>query len=416
MIAEIISIGDELTSGQRLDTNSQWLSQQLGELGVDVRYHSTVADDLEANVSVFQIALNRANIILVTGGLGPTEDDLTRSSLATALGVGLYRDESSLEHIRELFARRNRPMPDRNQVQADFPVGSIPILNPHGSAPGILWKDNDADHPRILMAFPGVPAELKEMYGQTALPAICEFLGSGRQFLVHKPIRCFGLGESDIEARLPEMIKRGRDPQVGITASAATITLRISARGNSEDECQQKINETESTIRESLGDLVFGTGEEELQHVVLNSLRDSSQTLALVEVGTGGYLSHLISSVDDRAEVFQGSYVTRDNDRISQFLGTPSPSEPIDISETAKLLAERCRAVFATDFAIAIDAFPDNESDLLRIAVATPDKTIKVDKPFGGHPSILLPRAAKQAMDVLRHWLLNEQRKTVSSS
>ena len=401
MNAEIISIGDELTSGQRLDTNSQWLSQQLGDLGIRVLYHSTVADDLAANVAIFRKALERADIVLSTGGLGPTDDDLTRDSLAKVLDVELYRDEASLAHIKNLFAKRNRPMPEKNVVQADFPETTVPIFNPHGSAPGILWLGEFQGSKKLLMTFPGVPAELKEMFAQTGAPELAKFLGTKRKFLVHKPIRCFGLGESDIEARLPEIVKRGRDPQVGITASSATITLRISATGSSESECEKKISETELIIRECLGELVFGTDDDDLQHVVIKLLKARKETLSLVEVGTGGYVSHLLSEVEEAGETFIGSYVTRNNNRITQFLGAGC-----DIPETARKLAERARNVFESDYAIAIDAFPDNDSDLLRIALATPNQTLCVDRPFGGHPSILLPRATKQALNELRLWLL----------
>ena len=140
MIAEVISIGDELTSGQRLDTNSQWLSERLGELGVRVVYHSTVADDLEANVSVFRAAIDRADVVVATGGLGPTADDLTRDALAAVSGRELVLDEASLEYIRGLFARHKRDMPERNRVQALFPAGSQIVFNPNGTAPGI-WLD-----------------------------------------------------------------------------------------------------------------------------------------------------------------------------------------------------------------------------------------------------------------------------------
>src|SRR5262245_50641969 len=138
MTAEVIAIGDELTSGQRLDTNSQWLAERLGELGVPVLFHTTVADDLAANVRVFKAAIDRADIVVASGGLGPTADDLTRDALAAATGTQLVLDEASLAHIRALFARRrNREMPPRNRVQAMFPEGSRPIPNPHGTAPGI---------------------------------------------------------------------------------------------------------------------------------------------------------------------------------------------------------------------------------------------------------------------------------------
>src|SRR5262245_42088566 len=137
MIAEIIAIGDELTSGQRLDTNSQWLSQRLGELGIPVAFHTTIGDDLETNIAAFRTAIGRADLVVATGGLGPTADDLTREAIAAAAGLELIEDTAALAHIRALFARRGRPMPERNVLQAQFPRGSGMVPNPHGTAPGI---------------------------------------------------------------------------------------------------------------------------------------------------------------------------------------------------------------------------------------------------------------------------------------
>src|SRR5947208_846830 len=181
MHAEIISIGDELTSGQRLDTNSQWLAERLLEIGVPVAFHTTVGDQLTDNVLVFRQACERADILLVTGGLGPTADDLTRQALAEVAGVELVQDDVSLAHIKTLFAKRKREMPPANVVQAQFPQGSRPIFNPNGSAPGIdMLIEVAADGTRRVpttkaarvFALPGVPAEMKEMWAATVGPAI----------------------------------------------------------------------------------------------------------------------------------------------------------------------------------------------------------------------------------------------------
>ena len=162
--AEVIAIGDELASGQRLDTNSQWLSQRLGEIGIPVGFHSTVADDLASNIEVFRHAIARADVILCTGGLGPTADDLTREAVAAATGTELELDEPSLEHVRGIFARRGREMPERNRIQAMFPAGSRPIHNPEGTAPGIAMEIARADRePCRLFALPGVPAEMFQL-------------------------------------------------------------------------------------------------------------------------------------------------------------------------------------------------------------------------------------------------------------
>ena len=234
MQAEIISIGDELTSGQRLDTNSQWLSTRLGELGVTVIYHTTVADNLEANIAVFRQAAQRADIVVATGGLGPTADDLTRDAIAAAADVELgVHCRACLSTFESLFARRKRPMPERNRVQAMFPRGSRVIPNPAGTAPGIDIElpRSGKPRPREFSRFPECRPKCSKCGRQTVAPAIAAMFGAP-QVIRHKQIKCFGVGESDLEQMLPDLIRRGRDPQVGITVSGATITLRITASGS----------------------------------------------------------------------------------------------------------------------------------------------------------------------------------------
>src|SRR5688500_15294346 len=173
MRAEVISIGDELITGQRLDTNSQWLSDRLTEIGVDVAFHTTIGDNLADNVAAFAAAIGRVDVVVVTGGLGPTADDLTREALAQAIGVGLVRDDASLQHIRQLFASRGREMPERNVAQADFPEGALPIRNPHGTAPGIQMRiERPGGLPCLVFALPGVPAEMKPMWQESVAPVI----------------------------------------------------------------------------------------------------------------------------------------------------------------------------------------------------------------------------------------------------
>ncbi|HEU5117486.1 MAG TPA: competence/damage-inducible protein A, partial [Isosphaeraceae bacterium] len=168
MNAEIIAVGSELVNGQKLDTNSQWLSRRLGELGLDVRYHTSVGDDLQNNVDAFRIACGRVRLVLISGGIGPTQDDLTREALARVAGVPLIEDPESLQALRAFFERRNRPMPDRNRVQALMPEGADAIANPYGTAPGI-WMPLDGT---IFVALPGVPGELKRMFDEQVVPRL----------------------------------------------------------------------------------------------------------------------------------------------------------------------------------------------------------------------------------------------------
>ncbi len=413
--AEVIAIGDELTSGLRLDTNSQWLSERLGELGVRVLYHATVGDELEANVRVFREAIQRADLVVSTGGLGPTADDLTRPSLAAAAGRDLVQDDHALATIKAMFARRKREMPERNVAQAQFPEGSQVVPNPHGTAPGIdLTLSRDDGTSCRIFALPGVPAEMREMWEATLAPAITQMTG-GNQTIRHRRLKCFGIGESDLERMLPDLIRRGRQPSVGITVSQATITLRITARGGSVEECEQQMAPTVKIIRDCLGDLVFGEEDDELQQAVIRLLRQQQKTLAVAEWGSGGLLSQWLSEADERGEHFLGGFVVR-GERQSRLLAEPRllAEHGMHSTHLVKAMADRCREQFATDVGLAISAFPRSDADgsepgRVAFAVATgqgPGGGETHDSPFAGHPQILKSRAAKQALNLLRKRLM----------
>ncbi len=411
MIAEVISIGDELSSGQRLDTNSQWLSLSLGELGVTTRFHTTVADDLNANIAVFRNAIDRADIVLATGGLGPTADDLTRQAIAEATECELLLDSASLEHIRSLFARRKRDMPSKNEIQAFFPKGSIPIHNPHGSAPGIDFKIQTPNGRSRLFALPGVPAEMKEMWNESVGPAISELIGKDRRFIQQKTLKCFGIGESDMEAMLPDVIRRGREPTVGITVSQATISLRITAIGTSPAHCQTVIQPTLHTIKACLGDLVFGEDEEELPHVVGRLLKEQGETLAIAECGTGGLISQWLSDVDPTGETYVGGVSLRNQSQLDHWIDTHQKetraSTYLNANESVKRLSSLVRAEFNSDYGLAISLFPQHDTvdqgpEPVFFASADSNGIEVNSKPFAGHPDILKSRAAKQALDFVR--------------
>lgn len=415
MHAEVISIGDELTSGQRLDTNSQWLSERLGEIGVRVMYHTTVADDLAANTLVFRQAAERADVVVASGGLGPTADDLTREAVAAAAGVELLLDEEQLAHVKALFARRlRREMPQRNVVQAMFPQGSRPIPNPHGTAPGIditLPRPSGGGSCRVF-CLPGVPAELKEMWPSVESALLAA--GAGRGVIRHRRIKCFGVGESDLEAMLPDIIRRGREPQVGITVSGATITLRITAAGQTPQACLQAMAPTVQTIHDCLGTLVYGEEDDELEHAVLRLLQARGQTLAVVELGTGGLLASWLRSVDEPGDWFRGGIVcSRDREAAAILKSEGVQSASAEMSEVVAGLARRGRELFATDLALAVGPFPlvDPQSPSpgrLWFAIAASDKVEPHSTAFTGHPEILKTRAAKQALDRLRLCLLRD--------
>jgi nicotinamide-nucleotide amidase len=427
MRAEIISIGDELTTGQRLDTNSQWLSQRLGELGIATWRHTTVGDNLDDNVAVFRAAADKADVVISTGGLGPTADDLTRESLAKLIDRPLKLDEASLEHIRALFARRKRAMPERNVIQAMFPEGSRPIFNPHGTAPGIALDVPRADGSKCqIFSLPGVPAEMFEMFTESVAPELAAASGPPR-VIVHRAIRCFGVGESDLEAMLPDLIRRGRTPTVGITVSDATITLRITAVAATREECEELIAPTVATIHECLGELAYGEGEDELADVVLRQLIARGETLSTVEWGNAG-LAWAMHQAMEKAiagksseeaahwrAAYRGGVTIGDAPGAAMQLGASYDwsSTPPTSAEMATALAESARKSLQTDWCLATAEYPPFvsrmlEPNKLQMAIAGPCDTVSLGTPYAGHPAILKPRAAKQALNFLRLKLLRE--------
>ncbi|MCI0334979.1 MAG: CinA family nicotinamide mononucleotide deamidase-related protein [Planctomycetes bacterium] len=433
MRAEIIAIGDELTSGQRLDTNTQWLSERLGELGVTVAFHTTVGDDLETNVAAFRTAFDRADIVVSTGGLGPTADDLTRDALAAAAGVELVQDGAALEHIRDLFARRRREMPEQNVRQAQFPRGSRAVPNSHGTAPGIDFTvprpspsppqigEGLAEGACRVFALPGVPAEMFEMWEASVAPAIAAALGS-RRVIRHRRIKVFGAGESDVEAMLPDMIRRKREPLVGITVSGATITLRITASGPNDAACEQAMAPTIAQIREILGVLVFGEEDDELEHAVVRLLNERKQSMAVAEWATDGLVSQWLAEAASGSGCFRGGIVVRDAAMLCTLLDVAVEASDGANERTASAMAQAVREKSGAVYGLAIAALPASGpaestaatdphgvefSGTLHIALATSDNVRVKGFPLASHPAITKPRSAKQALNMLRLTMLN---------
>jgi nicotinamide-nucleotide amidase len=410
MNAEVISVGTELTTGAMLDTNSQWLSLELAAIGIPVHFHTTVADNLDAMAGVLRTAADRSDLILLSGGLGPTLDDLTRQALAAVLGTELVLHEPSLEFIRAIFARHNREMPERNAIQAYFPAGSQPIANPRGTAPGI-WAEipRTGRSPALFAAMPGVPHEMKRMFQKEIAPR----LPGGNLVIQRARINCFGVGESKAEEMLGDLTARGRDPEIGITVHEATITLRIVAHGKTAEECRAKIETAKAAIRERMGEQVFGEEDDALEHVVVRLMNARGLTFATAEIGSGGLLARRVTEVPGQERCYRGGLVAPSFEALSSLVN-PQAS-PVTLSSKTEehiqiaALANQCRERFGADFVLYVGGFPKydpedatNAAPVSQAAFVGKDVSRVVDYTFLGDLTLNKSRSTKIALNLLR--------------
>lgn len=400
MKAEIIAIGSELTCGARLDTNSQWLSRELEGRGWTVQRHTTVADDRDAMVRIYQEAAQRSRVVLITGGLGPTLDDITRETLAEAFDQKLVEDTPSLRHIEALFQSRGREMPERNKVQALRPEFSTSIHNANGTAPGILMKlDNP---PCTIAVMPGVPAEMRSMFRDQ----VVESLPTSDVVTRRSVLKTFGYGESDAERLLGDLTARGRNPEVGITASQAVISLSITARAGSVDECELLTAAVRQQILNRLGDAVYGEGDAELHDVLVADLLRRDLTVALLESSTtGGLLGQWFTETENHASRLAFSQL---------YPSAASFSDPeLDWEAALRNRSADLLHAGAADFVLASSpaALVTNDKGVPmqqgRVIVVGKELDVSQDVSMTGNLAIFRQRAARTAANLLRLYLLH---------
>ena len=309
--ASVVSIGNELLSGLTVDTNAAWISQRLMSVGVETVSNYTVGDDIFKIRQAIERASVDADIILITGGLGPTDDDITRNGLAEHLGVELELREDLLEEIHEFFLKRGREMVEKNRVQAVMPVGAEHLENKVGTAPGILAEKDG----KMYACMPGVPIEMKKMFDDSVLGRIEKAVESdeGRRVVVSRQLKCFGTGESNVAELIGDIMVRGRNPLINCTVHGAVITLHIIAAASSKEEAEVMIDKDEVHLRSLLGNLVYGVDNQELAEVVGTKLKEKGLSLAVAESCTGGLIGKMITDVPGSSEYFKAGWITYTN-------------------------------------------------------------------------------------------------------
>jgi len=315
--AAIISIGNEILSGRTADTNAGYLSRALLSKGIPAASFRAVGDDVDAIVRALKQAAAEAEVVVTTGGLGPTDDDLTRQGLAAFLGSELEFREDLLAVIRDFFAGRGLEMPEKNRVQAYVPAGSQPLANRRGTACGIMARAEG----KLIAALPGVPAEMEAMFAESVLPELDEF-ASGQTVVVRK-LRCYGAGESTIAGLLGPLMDRTRNPLINCTAEFGSVTLEIVATAQTPERAKRMARRSEDRVRALLGELIYGRDEQTLAEVVGELLARRGMTLAVAESCTGGLLSKLITDVPGASRYYTHGWVTYSNSAKTAELGVP---------------------------------------------------------------------------------------------
>jgi len=431
MRAIILSIGDELVLGQTVDTNSAWLSQQLAAVGCAVAAHVTVADDQRAIEQAIEESVGRCDVLLISGGIGPTEDDLTRQALAAVMNVPLEPNETWLAELHKFFEARGRKMPEANRIQAMIPHGATMVFNHNGTAAGIDATYASGDQKTICRVFvmPGVPKEMKAMFTRDVLPHVNQM--SGGAVILSRTLHTFGLGESAVAEKLGRQMMRDRNPSVGTTVTGGVVSLRINARFGSVSEAAQQLRETEDACRAAMGDIIYGQDEQTLQEVVGRLLLDEKKRVSTAESCTGGLLAKMITDVPGSSAYFEVGYITYSNRIKEEWIEQPKDvvktngavSEPV-----VKAMAMQALMDSGGDCALAISGIagpgggtPTKPVGTVCIALAwaSPPPPGQLDPTYDTHTlartfnfpgdrEMIRDRSAKMALTMLRYHLLGK--------
>ena len=414
MFAEIITIGDEILIGQILDTNSAFIASELNKIGISVFQITTVQDDREHILKAFEEAEDRAEIIITTGGLGPTKDDITKKTLCEYLDDTLVTDQSVLAHVEELFKKYiNTPISEVNRRQALVPSRSQVLHNAYGTAPGMWLKGDKA----VIVSLPGVPLEMKQLMTNQVIPKLADTFH--RPFIYHKTLITYGLGESaiahriaDIEHNLPAFIKLAYLPNLG------KVRLRLTAKGTDKEMIVDAINKVVEELYETIGELIYGEEEEgEIEAVIGRIFTEKRYTLATAESFTGGKIAEQLTSIPGASAYFRGSVVAYSTSLKINLLNVPEEmikEHSVVSGQVAMAMAENVKRITGADFAVATtgNAGPtkgDSDADVgtVFIAIASPGDVFAEEFNMGNQRTRIVQKSVHRAFQMLQKEILN---------
>lgn len=411
MIAEVLAVGTELLMGQIANTNAQYISSRLPEAGIGVYYHGVVGDNPQRLRNCLDIALHRSDIIIMTGGLGPTQDDLTKETVAQAFGRKLALHQESLNKLKAFFERVNRPMTENNIKQAYFPENSTIIPNNNGTAPGCLIESEG----KVLIMLPGPPSEMKPMFEEFVMPYFKEKLDYK---IVSRFLRIFGIGESAMETQLIDMIESQTNPTIAPYAKEGEVTLRITARCAKDASGDELIEPVIEEIKRRLGDAVYSTHDENLDEVAAKLLMKKNITIALAESCTGGLIAGRFTDIPGISSILNRGFVTYSNQAKMENLGVKLEtlqSFGAVSRETAEEMAVGARRVSRTHIAVSVTGIAGpgggtEEKPVGTVFIALADRNGVQSKKLQlwGNRSRIRNLTALHVFDMIRKWALQQ--------
>ena len=412
MLCEIITIGDEILIGQIVDTNSAWMAKELNKAGVLVKQISSVSDNKEHIKKAIDEAQTRADVILITGGLGPTKDDITKATLCEYFNTNVERNMDVYEMIKTIFESRGLPVTPTNEKQADVPVSCIPILNTKGTAPGMWFEEKG----KVFVSMPGVPYEMKEMMETFVIPKLKEKFQM--PFIIHQTILIQGIGESflsdkieDWELALPKNCKLAYLPSTGM------LRLRISAIGTNKKDLEKQVEGLVETLNPLISEYIYGYNDESMEQIVGRLLKEKGFKIATAESCTGGYIAHRLTSIPGSSAYFEGSVIAYSYGIKESILDVPR--ELLDnygaVSEQVVIaMVEGVKKHLKTEYAIAASgiAGPDGGTrekpiGTVWIAISTPQKTYALKYQFGNDRERNIIRTSITALNLIRKELVS---------
>jgi len=415
MRAEILCVGTELLLGQIIDTNAAYIASQLARAGTDVLRKQTVGDNLERIADCISGALNRSEILIITGGLGPTTDDLTREAIAAFLNVEMEHHAELEAELQAFFDKRGITPGATIMRQAFLPKGAQAIPNPVGTAPGVFVQTEKG---KMIFAVPGVPREMKALLDGFIIPTISERESGERQIIVSRVLRAFGVGESTLAEPIEDILTTSKNPTVAPLIFGNTeVHLRLTAKARDENQAAVLLDETEAILRARVGDYLFGRDGETLALVVIGLLRDKGSTLSLAESLTGGLAQNLICEIPGASDVFVGGIVAYSEKIKTEVLGVDSQiieAHSVVSSEVAFAMASGALEKFDSDFALSLtgEAGPNSSSGAplgtvwIGLVAKGSTPSVAYRREFFGDRDAIRRRAAHAALDILRRHLL----------